>query len=291
MREGFRSSSTIATARSPQAIAMRAWAESTAGMLVAPGSVKPSASAMLVMVDAVPMVLQVPCERVMRPSSSIQSAWLMLPARSSSQYFLVWVPAPVRSPRHWPFNIGPAGKKIAGRSMLMAPIKRPGVVLSQPPINTTPSIGCERSSSSHSIARKLRYIMVLGLTITSPSESAGISIGCPPAATMPRLTDSARSRRCAWQGEMSLQVLMMPSTGLPMKSSRRSPVCCRRWRWPKLRKSLAANQRWLRSSEIGRVMADPLFDLHVGGTADARPFLDLGADEGTEGLRPGRRGF
>ena len=58
----------------------------------------------------------------------------------------------------------PAGTKIAGMFMLVAPSRRPGVVLSQPPISTTPSTGWERSSSSVSIASMLRYIMVVGLT-------------------------------------------------------------------------------------------------------------------------------
>ena len=65
-------------------------------------------------------------------------------------------------PRQSPRNIGPAGTKMAGRFMLIAPIINAGVVLSQPPINTTPSAGYERSSSSVSIANKLRYIIVVG---------------------------------------------------------------------------------------------------------------------------------
>ena len=68
------------------------------------------ASTIDVIVDAVPMVLQVPMERVIRLSRSTQSACVMLPARSSSQYFLVWVPAPVFWPRHCPFDMGPAGQ-------------------------------------------------------------------------------------------------------------------------------------------------------------------------------------
>jgi hypothetical protein len=40
--------------------------------------------------------------------------------------------------------------------MLTAPMIRAGVVLSQPPSSTAPSIGWLRSSSSVSIARKLR---------------------------------------------------------------------------------------------------------------------------------------
>ena len=40
--------------------------------------------------------------------------------------------------------------------MLIAPMTRPGVVLSQPPSSTAPSSGWLRKSSSASIARKLR---------------------------------------------------------------------------------------------------------------------------------------
>ena len=82
-------------------------------------------------------------------------------------------------------------------SMLIAPINRPGVVLSQPPNNTAPSTGCERNNSSTSIARKLRYSIVVGLTITSPNDNAGNSTGNPPACKMPSRTEAARSRKCA----------------------------------------------------------------------------------------------
>jgi hypothetical protein len=114
--------------------------------------------------------------------------------------------------------------------MLMAPITVPGVVLSQPASSTTPSTGSERSSSSTSMARKLRYSMVVGLTITSPRLMAGSSKGMPPASSTPRLMASARSRRCAWQGDRSLQVLMMATIGRSSTSSRRSPICWMRWR-------------------------------------------------------------
>jgi hypothetical protein len=82
-------------------------------------------------------------------------------------------------------------------------------------MSTQPSAGYERSSSSVSIARKLRYIMVEGFWNGSASAIAGISIGNPPACHTPRLTSSARVRKCAWQGLMSLQVLMMAITGFP----------------------------------------------------------------------------
>ena len=80
MRDGLRSSHTMLTTRSPQSVAMRLWLASIAGMLVEPGKAMPSASTIAVMVDAVPMVLQVPGLRVMRASSACKSGWLNLPA-------------------------------------------------------------------------------------------------------------------------------------------------------------------------------------------------------------------
>ena len=173
---------------------------------------------MLIMVAAVPIVMQVPNERAMPFSISDQSSSLMRPARFSSQYFHTSEPEPSCWPRQLPRSIGPAGQKMAGSPMEMAPISRPGVVLSQPPSRIAPSMGCERSSSSVSMARKLRYSMVVGLTNGSASEMAGSSSGNPPACSTPRFTSSARARRWAWQALMSLQVLMMPITGLPPQS-------------------------------------------------------------------------
>ena len=254
MRFGVKSSQIMATMRSPQSAAMRGWAASMAGMLVLPGRAMPSASAMAVMVLAVPMVLQVPGLRVMRASSCTHSSAPILPACKSSQNSRVCVPAPTVRPWWRSFSIGPAGQKRAGMPMLVAPISMPGVVLSQPPSSTAPSIGRLRSSSSVSMARKLRYSMVVGLTITSPRLMAGSSNGMPPASSTPRLTASARSRRCAWQGERSLQVLMRATMGRSITSSRRRPICCMRWRCAKPRMSLAANQRRLRSSAKALLM-------------------------------------
>ena len=108
------------------------------------------------MVEAVPMVMHRPAERAMPLSMSFQSCIVMAPAWRSAQYFQLSDPDPSTLPCQLPRSIGPAGTKTAGRSMLIAPIRRPGVVLSQPPISTAPSIGCERSNSSASMARKLR---------------------------------------------------------------------------------------------------------------------------------------
>ncbi len=153
---GFRSSHTISTMRRPVAVAIREWAESAAGIEDAPGSDSPSASVAMAIVEAVPMVMHVPGERAMPSSISRQAQSSIVPARSSAQYFQTSLPLPRISPRQLPRSIGPAGRKIAGRFMLVAPITRPGTVLSQPPISTAPSIGLERSSSSASIASRLR---------------------------------------------------------------------------------------------------------------------------------------
>ena len=120
---------------------MRPWFESTAGIDEAPGRVSPSVSAMAVMVEAVPITMQVPAERAMPPSISFQSPWVMVPARSSAQYFQASLPLPSTSPRQFPRSIGPAGKNTVGRFMLVAPMTSAGVVLSQPPMITQPSMG------------------------------------------------------------------------------------------------------------------------------------------------------
>ena len=100
----------------------------------------------------------------MPPSTPSQSWSVIFPARSSSQYFQLSLPEPSVLPPQLPRSIGPAGRKMLGRSMLVAPSSSPGVVLSHPPISTAPSIGWERSSSSVSIASMFRYIMLVGFT-------------------------------------------------------------------------------------------------------------------------------
>src|SRR5256885_10524383 len=50
MRAGVRSSHTICTMRRPQSVLMRMWVASAAGMDEAPGSARPTASAMPIMV-------------------------------------------------------------------------------------------------------------------------------------------------------------------------------------------------------------------------------------------------
>src|SRR5580658_344199 len=87
----------------------------------------------------------------------------------------------------------------------------------------------------------------------SVMENAGISTGNPPACQTPLLTDSARSRKCRWQGLISLQVFTIAMTGRPVKSSCRWPSCFRRERWPKPRSVSGPNQRKLRRSSGFRI--------------------------------------
>ncbi len=100
----------MSTMRRPVATAMRPWLESAAGIDAEPGSARPSASVALIMVAAVPMVMQVPNERAIPSSTSCQSCLVIVPARSSSQYFQLSEPLPSGLPCQLPRNIGPAGR-------------------------------------------------------------------------------------------------------------------------------------------------------------------------------------
>jgi hypothetical protein len=116
----------------------------------------PSASAAAAIVEAVPIVMQVPYDRAMHSSISRQVQSSSVPARRSAQYFHTSLPDPSTWPRQLPRSIGPAGTKIDGRFALVAPMISAGTVLSQPPSRTAPSIGYARNASSASMASRLR---------------------------------------------------------------------------------------------------------------------------------------
>ncbi len=90
---------------------MRGCAASAAGIEAAPGRQRPSASAIDVIVEAVPMVMQVPCERAMPASMSFHCWLVMLPASFSAQYFHTSEPEPRMLPPKCPRIIGPAGRR------------------------------------------------------------------------------------------------------------------------------------------------------------------------------------
>ena len=80
----------------------------------------------------------------------------MLPAHRSAQKSHTELPLPSVSLPQRAVSIGPLDMNSAGISAEIAPMRSAGVVLSQPPISTAASMGWQRSTSSVSIANRLR---------------------------------------------------------------------------------------------------------------------------------------
>src|SRR3954464_13174214 len=110
-------------------------------MAAVPGSIMPKASASEFIVLAVPIVLQNPVEGADEATSLMKPCASISPVASSSRAFQTIVPDPVRSPLNQPLSIGPTDKAIAGMFTVAAAISIAGVVLSQPVVSTTPSMG------------------------------------------------------------------------------------------------------------------------------------------------------
>ena len=89
---------------------------------------------------------------------------------------------------------------MAGTLAEAAPINWAGTVLSQPPINTTASMGWARSISSVSMDIRLRRNMLVGDAKLSCREMVGKGMGKPPANWMPRVTASSNWGILPWQG-------------------------------------------------------------------------------------------
>src|SRR5258708_22956847 len=98
----------------------------------------------------------------MPASTSTQSLSDIFPARRSSQYFQASEPEPSVLPFQLPRSIGPARRQIAGKFTVVAPNSSAGVVLSPPPIRTTPSPGLPRHHSPASLAHRLPHSRVTG---------------------------------------------------------------------------------------------------------------------------------
>ena len=173
----------------------------------------------------------------------------MVPARRSSQYFHTSEPEPSTWPCQLPRSIGPAGTKIAGRPALVAPMqqRRRGLVAAAHQHDAIDRMASASAPPRPSPACCGRAWCV-GLTKLSDSDSAGSSIGKPPACSTPRFTSSTRCLKCAWQGLMSDQVLRMAMTGLPRPILRVVAHLHGAGAWPDPRRSSGANQRALRSS-------------------------------------------
>ena len=206
---------TSSTASRPDACDPSSSRLSGAGVPASPGMVIPSASAMMPMVEAVPMVLQCPRLRIIDDSERRKSSAARVPARTSSLSRQTSVPQPSAWPRKVPFSIGPPGITTAGRSTLAAAISSDGMVLSQPPSSTSPSIGLARNISSMAIAAMFRHSMAVGRTLVSPSETTGRFSGMPPASYTPCLTASATSLRWALHGVRSEAVFAIAICARP----------------------------------------------------------------------------
>ena len=161
---GFRSSLIICTINLPVSCAVCNNLESGAGVPATPGIVIPKASATQPIVEAVPIVLQCPRLLIIDCSDLRKSSSLIFPARNSSLNFQTSVPQPKGFPLNVPVSIGPPGTTIAGKSTEAAAINSAGIVLSQPPSKTTPSIGFALSNSSVAMADMLRHNIAVGRT-------------------------------------------------------------------------------------------------------------------------------
>ena len=150
-----RSSFTISTILRPLIWANTFLLESAAGIAAFSGRVSPSDSTIQAMVEAVPITAQWPWLRHIQASAVMNSSWLISPRRLASLKRQMSV-VPMSLPRYFPLSIGPPETKMVGRSTLVAPIRMEGVVLSQPPNSTTPSMGFALMLSSASMLARLR---------------------------------------------------------------------------------------------------------------------------------------
>ncbi len=174
---------------------------------------------MQAMVEAVPMVLQVPAERDM-PASAAMNSWIeILPALTCSESCQTTVPEPMSLPSCLPLSIGPPETTMVGMSQLAAPISSAGVVLSQPTSSTTRvhRVAADRFLDVHArqVAGEHRGGPQVGLAV---GEHRELHRDSRRLRSTPRLTCSASLRKCALQGVSSDQVLQMPMIGLPWNS-------------------------------------------------------------------------
>src|SRR5919199_1624467 len=262
----------VSTIGRPTASAMRSRRASGAGIAAEPGRAIPSASAMAAIVDAVPITVQWPSERLIPSSSSRMASSSIVPARYSAQKRRQSEHAPRLSPRKRPLRCGPPVSMMAGTFALAAPIIWAGVVLSQLPSRTTPSSGCARIISSVSMAIRLRYSMVVGRMNSSPSEIVGNSSGVPPDCQTPRLTYSASSRKLLLQLFRSLCVCAMPMMGrarsassnpmLLAKARRTNPYMSGSWNHASDRLPASTDMHGLLAEPGVRARGSPLEDRH-----------------------------
>src|SRR5205809_6419610 len=140
----------------------------------------PSASIIDAIVEAVPIVMQWPCERCMQDSASWNSSSVILPARRSSDIDQVLVPEPMSLPWYLPESIGPPETRMVGRSTLHAPMRVAGGVLWQRAGRTAPLGGVVRGRPPARQLGGFRYSSPGGRISGSARHVSGHSVGEPP---------------------------------------------------------------------------------------------------------------
>ncbi len=182
----------------------------------APGKVMPIASAMPIIVAAVPIVMQVPWLRAM-PRFHLDPRLVAQAAGAALVPVLEGVRA--RAQRPCPASCRAASGRPAGRCRACPSRTRPSAGPAWS-CRSRPSAprrrpGAQRSSSSDSIARKLRYSIVVGLTIDS-RQADRRQLERKAAGLQHAALDVVDARlKCAWHWLASLQVLTIAITGLP----------------------------------------------------------------------------
>ena len=217
--DGRKSSLISSTIRSPLRWANSIRRESAAGTLAQPVSVIPSASARLVIVEAVPITMQCPAERDMHASISQNSSPDIRPARRSSSKRQTSVPEPIGSFLYIPRSIGPPGTTIrwdvsAGRTHQL---RRGRLVTTAQQHNPVERVGANRllDVHRHQVPKHHR---------ARPHERFAERDRGELQRKAPRRPDPALDgfgpswRRCALQLVSSLQELQMPTTGRPRKT-------------------------------------------------------------------------
>ncbi len=87
------------------------------------------------------MVLQCPADGAEAQAAARNCSSLISPAASLRRLRQITVPDPTSSPSCQPSSIGPPERTMAGMSTVEAAMMPEGVVLSQPVVSTTASIG------------------------------------------------------------------------------------------------------------------------------------------------------
>jgi hypothetical protein len=194
-RTGFRSSSTISTMRRPVICASAMRRASTAGSAALVGRASPIASHRDAMVDAVPMVMQTPADRLMPDSVAMKSQRHL--ARAHGCRRISRHPCPSRGPAP-PFAVQHRTRRHHDRRQIDRgrphQLPRRGLVAAAQQDHAVDAIGADRFPP-HPSTTGCETASPWASSASRPGLITGNSTGKPPASQTPRLTPSASSRR------------------------------------------------------------------------------------------------